>query len=62
MWTDLDRVDLDKTRLYLERSKSSPINLTPDSDYADLSGTFEFMSGRLKYLVIDADLGDPRDR
>ena len=55
LWTDLDCVDLAKTRVHLERSKSSPLNLTLNSDYADLSDTFEFISGavgRLKYLDI----------
>jgi hypothetical protein len=32
LWTDFDCVDADKTHVYLERSKSSPINLWLDRD------------------------------
>jgi len=57
LWTDIDCVDEDKTRAYLERSKSSPINLSLASDKVDLSDPFfEFIpdiTGRLKSLEID---------
>ena len=62
LWTDLDDVDLDKTRVYLERSKSSPISLSLDSGNDSLSDPFfEFIpgaAGRLKSLDIDVELED----
>ena len=58
LWTDLDCADLDKTRVYLERSKSSPINLSLDDDCLTLSDAlFEYIpgaTGRLKSVDIDA--------
>jgi len=57
LWTDLKCADLDKTRIYLERSKSSPINLSLNSNYMVLSNPFfEFIpgaTGRPKSLDID---------
>jgi len=57
LWTDLDCVDLDKTRVYLERSKSSPINLSLDGDCVTLSDAFfehiPGATGRLKSVDID---------
>ena len=57
LWTDLKCVDLDKTRVYLERSESSPINLSLDGDNAVPSSPFlEVLSGatmRLKSLDIE---------
>ena len=56
LWTGLSCVDLDKTRVYLERSKSSPINLSLDGNYVTLSNAlFELISnatGRLKSVTI----------
>ena len=57
LWTDFDCADAEKTRVYLERSKSSPINLRLDRD----DGLFPddpFLQitphaiGRLKHLFI----------
>ena len=33
LWTDFDCEDVEKTRVYLERSKSSPIKVGLDKDY-----------------------------
>jgi len=56
LWTNLSCVDLDKTRVYLERSRSSPIGLSLHSHRISLSNPFfEFIShvaGRLKSLDI----------
>jgi len=61
LWINLDCVDLDKTRVYLERSKSSPIDLSLHSDRKYLSNHFfKFLpriAGRLKSLDIK---GGPR--
>jgi len=58
LWTKLDCVDLDRTRVYLERSKSSPIDLSLDSDHCtSLSDPFfnflPHVAGRLKSLHIE---------
>jgi len=56
LWTDLDCMDLDKTRVYLERSKSSPIDLSLHCDHTSFSDpSLEFIphvAGRLKSLTI----------
>ena len=60
LWTELDCVDADKTLTYIERSKSSPINLSlrPYREY-DLSPDGPFFQitpnaiGRLKSLFIN---------
>ena len=57
LWTDLHCVDTDKTRIYLERSSSSPIKLSLDRD-GNLSPNDPFFQtiphaiGRLKSLTI----------
>jgi len=57
LWTDLDCVDLDKTRVYLERSMPLPVNLSPYRDNC-LSPYDPFLQiiprtiGRLKSLPI----------
>ena len=57
LWTDLDCIDLDKTEVYLERSKSSPINLSLHR-YSRLSPWDPFVLiipriiGRLKSLSV----------
>ena len=58
LWTNINGMEApDKTRVYLERSKSSPIDLLLDSDVMTVSDPFfEFIPGateRLKSLVID---------
>ena len=57
LWTDLNCVDLDKTRVYLERSKSSPINLSMDAYHGTLSDAFfDYIpdaTGRLKSVDIN---------
>ena len=62
LWTNLDCADLDKTRVYLERSKSSPINLSLDGDYVTLSDAFfehiPGATGRLKFVDINAGPND----
>ena len=64
LWTNLNCLNLDKTRVYLERSTSSPINLSLDCGDVDLSDPFfEFIPGiteRLKSLYIDVDPEDIR--
>ena len=58
LWTDFDCADAEKTRVYLERSKSSPINLRldredglfPDDPFLQIP---PHALGRLKYLYID---------
>ena len=57
LWTDFDCIDEDKTRVYLERSKSSPIRLqlTRDSGLTPSDPFFEIIPhaiGRLKALYI----------
>ena len=60
LWTNIYCVDLDKTRTYLERSKSSPINLSLSGSH-DLSPSDPFLQiaphviGRLKSLSVKAD-------
>ena len=62
LWAYLDCMDEDKTYIYLERSKSSPISLSLDSDYLALPDPFfEFIpgiTGRLKSLDIDLEPDD----
>ena len=62
LWTDLDCVDSDKTCVYLERSKSSPIDLWLDrkgrlSPHDPLFQIIPHAIGRLKSLHIDAKSG-----
>jgi len=58
LWTDLDCVDTDKTLTYLERSKSSPINLSlcRDDDLPPPHDSFlqivPHVVGRLKSLTV----------
>ena len=59
LWTDFDCTDAEKTRVYLERSKSSPIDLWLDrkgplSPYDPLHQIIPHAAGRLKSLHIDA--------
>ena len=61
LWTDLGCVDIDKTRVYLERSKSLPIDLSlyPDhrlAPYHRFSGVIPHAIGRLRSLTIDGTL------
>jgi len=61
LWANLDCVDEDKTRVYVERSKSSPISLSLHSDYVALRDLFEFIpgiTGRLRSLDINLDPED----
>ena len=59
LWTDFECVDADKTRTYLERSKSSPIDLSLIRD-DDLSPNDPLLLvvpqaiGRLKHLCVEA--------
>ena len=57
LWTYHCCRDLDKTRVYLERSRSSPIDLSLRSDHTSLSDPFfkfiPHIAGRLKSLNID---------
>ena len=57
LWTTLDCMNLDKTRVYLERSKSSPVDLSLYSDSTSLSDPFfkflPHVAGRLKSLNIE---------
>ena len=57
LWTSLHCVDLDKTRVYLERSKSSPVDLSLHSYRMSLfDHFFKFLphiAGRLKSLNIE---------
>jgi hypothetical protein len=61
LWTDFDCEDAEKTRIYLERSKSSPISvqlvredgLFPQDPFLQLT---PHAIGRLKYLLISTDL------
>ena len=58
LWTDFDCIDEDKTRVYLERSKSSPIRLqlardgglTPSDPFSEI---IPHAIGRLKALYIE---------
>ena len=57
LWTDFNGEDMDKTRVYLERSKSSPITLTiaREDDLSPHDPLFEiipYATGRLKALSI----------
>jgi hypothetical protein len=58
LWANLDCANAEKTRVYLERSKSSPIDLRLRRDYG-LSPNDPFFQiaphaiGRLKYLLVD---------
>jgi hypothetical protein len=61
LWTDLGCVDEDKTRVYLERSKSLPIDLSlyPDHRLAPhrcFSEIIPHAIGRLRSLTIDGTL------
>jgi len=62
LWTNLDCVDADKTRVYLERSKSSPINLWLNSYYGALSDAFfdhiPGATGRLKSMDVNVEPGE----
>jgi hypothetical protein len=66
LWTDFDceDLDVDKTRVYLERSKSSPISVRIDEGSDDLSPHNSFFQivphavDRLKSLVVN---GTPRN-
>jgi len=62
LWTDIYCGGMDKTCVYLERSKSSPINLTLMGYHESFSATFfKFIPPvvwRLKYLYIDPSAGD----
>ena len=66
LWTHLDCVNADKTRVYLERSRSSPINLSLDRD-DDMSPcdpffqTIQHAIGRLKSLSIKGTPGILQD-
>ena len=59
LWSNLACVDADKTRVYLERSRSSPINLQLNRDVG-LSSLDPFLQitpqaiGRLKSLIVEA--------
>ena len=63
LWTNLDCVDADKTRTYIERSKSSPINLSLRREN-DISSNDPFFLvtpptiRRLKSLSVEFDVGD----
>ena len=57
LWTYLDCMDEDKTQVYLERSKSSPINLVLDRDDGmspddPFFRIIPYVIGRLKFLYI----------
>jgi len=60
LWNHLDCTNLGKTRVYLERSKSSPINLSLSIDRLSLSDSFfKFIphaAGRIRSLALDGDL------
>ena len=60
LWTRLDCVCLEKTRVYLERSKSSPISLSLDGNYLPLLDPFFKLNpdiiGRLKSMHIDTSM------
>jgi hypothetical protein len=67
LWINLDCEDEDKTRVYLERSKSLPINLSlhangPLSSYHPFFKIVPHAIGRLKSLDIDLGMVDfPQD-
>ena len=54
LWTDLDCKDTDKTRVYLERSKSLPVSmwLTSDEDVHPCDPFFQIVTGRLGSLSV----------
>ena len=66
LWADLDCKDADKTRLYLERSRSSPINLSlrrgdnlpPDDPFFQIT---PHAIGRLKSLLVEGTLENLQD-
>ena len=64
LWTNLDCVNLDKTRVFLERSKSSAIDLKLYRNCASPSSPFvKFIPcviGRLRSLQIGSSAGDLR--
>ena len=64
LWTNIDCINLDKTRTYLERSKFSPINLSLDGNYIGyFDPPLELIAdatGRLKSLEIDVGPQDLR--
>jgi hypothetical protein len=49
LWTDLDCGDGDKTRVYLERSKSLPVNLSLDTD--DCLPSYSLFSGMIPHVI-----------
>ena len=66
LWTDFDCMDIDKTQIYLERSKSSPINVllkrTPNLLPYDLFfWILPHTIGRLKSLSINGNPSNIRD-
>ena len=62
LWTDLCSADPDKTRVYLERSKSSPIDLSLSLPLSDpFSELIPRAIGRLRFLCINAGGGDLED-
>ena len=56
LWTFLDCMDLDKTRVYLERSKASPLEILIDEDFAPSPDDALLLTvphlGRLKSLAL----------
>jgi len=62
LWTDLDCMCMEKTRVYLERSKTSPINLWLHMNgcLGPFSEIIPHTIGRLKSLGIDAMAGSLR--
>ena len=66
LWTDLDCVDAEKTRVYLKRSGSSPINLWIDVEdgplpHGPLLQLLPHVVGRLKSLSIKVTPDDLQD-
>ena len=56
LWADLDCMGVGRTRVYLERSKSSPINLKVHRNLSLSAPFFKFVppvDGRLKSLHLD---------
>jgi hypothetical protein len=58
LWTDLDCEDKDKTRVYLERSRSLPVNLSLHTEdrqppYPPFSEIIPHVLGQLRSLTID---------
>ena len=67
LWTNFDCSNADKTRVYLERSKSSPINLSLRRDDVLPPGdpflqVVPHLIGRLKSLSIAGRFANPQDR